>query len=1127
MSQLALELIAEEKKQKTGKIDLGNCGLTELPQELFDCVWLEELIVSNGYWDIKDSEWVKSTNTGLPNKLNHIPLEIEKLNRLKTLVIGGEDQNEWEITDISCLEKLNTLQTVNLSGNKISDISFLKKLTAIHTLDLSINQISNIGFLKNLTALQTLNLLGNKISDISSLENLTALQTLELSFNRINDINFFENLTALQKLDLYGNEISDIGNLEKLTTLQTLDLRYNNISDINFLEKLTALQTLELSGNKISDINFLEKLTALQTLELSGNKISDISLLEKFTALQTLDLSYNKISDISYLEKHTNLQTLNLSGNEINDISILEKHTSLKTLHLNYNQISNISYLEKLTVLQILDLRKNQISDISFLGKHTNLQTLNLSGNKISDISSLLEHVKIGLLPVFKDYPSNGEIALGNNPLANPPISIIEEGRESVISWLEQMKEGSDPLYESKLMILGQPEAGKSTFTKLQFKPNHTVKDGKFKSTLGVEVHKGKSFEHTEKENTNVTAHLWDFGGQNIQKMLHQFFITDDCVYVLVSDKRAENTNFDYWFQIINMLGPNSKVIVLENPKNINSTSVDFAINTYRELYPKLDISTQEVNLKYTLGKHKARWKALNETIAEKLSSLEIVNRHIPIRWAKVRDALNTCRERKYLTKDEYYKLCTADSIGLTKVQADLCLYYFRSLGELSYYDDMGLCARIFLDHNWLTSGIYYILSDKSIEKNKGRFTRQQAYNAWEKQGYNEEEKQMLLSLLLKDKFDICYALPENKDVFIAPILLPDDKPIWDRETNLFFRYQYGFIPHGMFSRLIVKLHEKIDSEQRWKTGVRLIDNYNNEDVYAEIQQIINAENQKVIEIKIVGNKEGTKKILSFIRTAIHKLHKDFKNLPLQEQIACNCEACSNLTNTNLNPNFYKFEELQERILNKIYTIECRNAQYKSINIGQILSDVVLENSAQENLDSQLLNQLKEMGMSINQINNNNTVTQSDFGKAQANSKSHATAKAEATNTITIEIKNLLGETEMLKEDIEDERPLLEKEMDKDTIDVTLKDIEKAEKAINEIQEAKIKDEEPAQKSKNRLSRFMADIEDEESSLFKTLSTLRKGRDYGIGLAESYNKIAENIGMPLVPPLALDLLKKI
>ena len=55
MSQLALQLIQKEKTERTGQLDLGNCGLTQLPEELFDCVWLESLIVSNEYYDYKKS----------------------------------------------------------------------------------------------------------------------------------------------------------------------------------------------------------------------------------------------------------------------------------------------------------------------------------------------------------------------------------------------------------------------------------------------------------------------------------------------------------------------------------------------------------------------------------------------------------------------------------------------------------------------------------------------------------------------------------------------------------------------------------------------------------------------------------------------------------------------------------------------------------------------------------------------------------------------------------------------------------------------------------------------------------------------------------------------------------------
>jgi len=43
MSKVALQLIAQAKKDHATCLDLGNCGLTEIPHELFELVWLEEL----------------------------------------------------------------------------------------------------------------------------------------------------------------------------------------------------------------------------------------------------------------------------------------------------------------------------------------------------------------------------------------------------------------------------------------------------------------------------------------------------------------------------------------------------------------------------------------------------------------------------------------------------------------------------------------------------------------------------------------------------------------------------------------------------------------------------------------------------------------------------------------------------------------------------------------------------------------------------------------------------------------------------------------------------------------------------------------------------------------------------
>ena len=39
MSELALKRIKEAIDKRLTRLDLGNCGLTELPDELFELVW--------------------------------------------------------------------------------------------------------------------------------------------------------------------------------------------------------------------------------------------------------------------------------------------------------------------------------------------------------------------------------------------------------------------------------------------------------------------------------------------------------------------------------------------------------------------------------------------------------------------------------------------------------------------------------------------------------------------------------------------------------------------------------------------------------------------------------------------------------------------------------------------------------------------------------------------------------------------------------------------------------------------------------------------------------------------------------------------------------------------------------
>jgi hypothetical protein len=186
---------------------------------------------------------------GLINKFPNIGIEIGR--------------NTVGNTDLKILASI-PIKHLILVEKELTDISPLASLTSLQTLDISENKnLTDISPLVNLISLQTLNLsLNVRLRDISPLANLTFLQTLDLSENDITDISPLANLTTLQTLYLFYNEITDISHLANITSLQTLDLSYNiNLTDISPLANITSLQTLDLSYTSITDISPLAKLT--------------------------------------------------------------------------------------------------------------------------------------------------------------------------------------------------------------------------------------------------------------------------------------------------------------------------------------------------------------------------------------------------------------------------------------------------------------------------------------------------------------------------------------------------------------------------------------------------------------------------------------------------------------------------------------------------------------------------------------------------------------------------------------------------------------------------------------------------------------------------------------------------
>ena len=190
MSQTARPLIAQAKAENWTRLDLGNCGLTDLATqvpELFTLTDLEELVLSNVWQEWNDAtqawEYKISSNKGELNKIDQLPMALGNLKKLRVFICGGRWNNRWGISNISALSDLSALTTLNLPYSQLTNIAGLSGLNALTTLHLNSNQLKDVSSLSSLTALTTLDLNNNQLTDISPLSNLSALTTLHSNKN--------------------------------------------------------------------------------------------------------------------------------------------------------------------------------------------------------------------------------------------------------------------------------------------------------------------------------------------------------------------------------------------------------------------------------------------------------------------------------------------------------------------------------------------------------------------------------------------------------------------------------------------------------------------------------------------------------------------------------------------------------------------------------------------------------------------------------------------------------------------------------------------------------------------------------------------------------------------------------
>jgi internalin A len=585
--------------------------------------------------------------------------------------------------------------------------------------------------------------------------------------------------------------------------------------------------------------------------------------------LTTMDLSDKGITAIpTEIKKLTNLQQLNLSHNQITFIPTeIEKLTNLQQLYLGHNQITFIpTTIEKLTNLQRLYLSHNQITAIpTTIEKLTNLQRLYLSHNQITAIPTTIEK-----LTKLK------RLVLENNPISNIPPEIIRQGwgediwhdgnPQAIFEYLKTTTK--QPLNEVKVLLVGEGDVGKTSIL------NRLV-DNKFNpaetKTPGINIRKQWHLPHGD---PYLHLNIWDFGGQKVMQNTHQFFLTKRSLYLLVIDNRKneQQNRVEYWLKLIETYGGDSPVIIVGNCTDEHPLQVKE--RTLRKKYPQIK------KIVSTSCQDGTGIDTLCQSIAKQINNIPHIRDLVPIPWLDIKNQLEEMQATyDFISYEKYQEICTKSGIADSSHQKNL-VSILNDLGVvLNFQDDPRLNETNVLNPEWVTSGVYDILNNHDLMTKKRGILDIAKLDLILKEPlrYPENKRHFLMGLM--EKFELCFPLDGYRNPhYLISDLLPIDEPDVDdlEDAPLHFQYRYDILPSSIISSFIVRNHNLIYKNTRWRSGAVLTQDDNKALVRAD-------EEDKFITIKVKGSSANA--LLAIIRADFTKIHRKLPNLAVKEKL--------------------------------------------------------------------------------------------------------------------------------------------------------------------------------------------------------------------------------------------------
>jgi internalin A len=635
---------------------------------------------------------------------------------------------------------------------------------------------------------------------------------------------------------------------------------------------------------------------------------------DKTIDYEFVDLNRNNdLKEIRFERPQEKLLYLDASFCTIEQI-VIKNCPNLQKLYLNNNQLSSIQFEGQFEKLEMIVLDRNHLNELDLQSENfPELHYLYLYHNQLEDLSGLAEFF------IRKGFDFNID---KNENLHSPQPEIVSRGKSAIIAYFEAIQTSSeDYLYEARMLIIGESGSGKTTLARRLIDPKAPMPEEK-DTTKGIDVFRWIYKTDTANGKMKMRVNIWDFGGQSIYKATHRFFLSHRALYVLLTDGRKEDTDFNYWLNLAEMFGGKSPVIIVMNIKE--KREYNLPINTLQGRFDNLKEAT-----KLDLKEIDQNYGILLKKLKYHISELPHIGSKLPKSWTTIRKDIENLKD-KYISHQQFFSICEKN--GVNEIEKILQIsQFFHDIGVFLHFQDHPQLGKIlFLKNDWALDAAYAIIDDPKIKKQNGYFSKADAIAIWGNDYYMVFDD--LLALM--KRFYLVYEIGNSQN-YIAPQLLLDDKPVyeWDDSENLQLRYEYDdFMPQGILWQFVATMHKQIKNDTLvWRSGVIISEGSTD----AEITEVYG---KHKINIRIRGkNKSEMRTIIAY---ELDKINKQYAKLKFEKLVPCTCHGCKN----NPEPHFYKYSDLLRRKEKGVAKVQCEKT-YLEVSVIELLEGIGLPKS--------------------------------------------------------------------------------------------------------------------------------------------------------------------------------------